>query len=222
MTTMASLKFRSDQTPAVEESLRQVALSLAKIHKTRGIRGVIVTSAGSEDGATAMTIEIARHLRDSINISPLVVQIRSHLNGAGQSSRPGAPDLLDLCNGQSLESCIEKGAHGLSFVRHNCGPESKGETGQLQAALAKLLESNESDYDLALLSTPPFLASANTLVVGEVAPHLVLHVRSGKVRYEVLQRVTRDLGDHNIELLGTVLDGPKRIIPSWFYRLFLK
>jgi len=219
---MASLKFRHDQTPAVEESLRQIALSLTKLHKTRGIRGVIVTSAGTEDGATAITLEIARHLRDSINIRPLVVQIHPNPNGAGRPSRPGTPDLLDLCDGQSLESCMEKGAHGLSLVRHKCGPEAKGETGRLQAALTRLLESTESDYDLALLSTPPFLTSANTLVVGEVAPHLLLHVRSGKVRYEVLQRVTRDLGDHNIELLGTVLDGPKRIIPGWFYRLFLK
>ena len=221
MAKSATLKFRSKRTPAVEESLRQIAVSMAKIHKARGVRGIIVTSAGSEDGATGTTIEIARHLRDSVHLRPLVVQIHRGRSGAGRSSETDTADLIGLCNGQSLESCIQQGEHGLSVVRHNRALETKEETGLLQEALTVLLESTGSDYDLVLISTPPFLASADSLVVGEVVPHLVLHVPAGKVRYEILQRVTRDLGNHNIELLGTILDGPKRIIPGWFYRLFL-
>lgn len=204
--------------PRVEESVRQIALAVTKHHRATDAKSYVLAGVGLDGFADEAVWEVARQLRDSMDLRPMVIDIRPPAPEKAFGAK-GA-DLIELAGGGSLDSVCFPGKHDIPSISHTRDARTGGETGQFRASLKRALEL--ADADIVLIHTAPVLASTDPLLVGEFVPRILLTVPSGEVRFEVLQRAKRELDLNEIELIGTILAAPKRIIPEWFYRLFLR
>ena len=204
--------------PRVEESLRQIALAVTKHHRATDAKSYVVAGVGVDGYADEAVWEVARQLRDSMDLRPMVIDIRSQVPGKAFGAK-GA-DLIELVEGGSLDSVCFPGKYDIPSITHTRDGKAGNNAGQFRASLKRALEL--ADTDIILIHTAPVLASTDPLLVGEFAPRMLLTVPSGEVRFEVLQRAKRELELNEIELVGSILAAPRRIIPEWFYRLFLR
>jgi protein-tyrosine kinase len=228
MSTLISEPLKSNGTrrlPAdVEEQLRQSSLYLWRLMRERSMPAVVFTSATSGEGTTTTVTEVARLFRDALGLRPLLIRLNDpsdKRNAQTTDDELAHQDLLALSNGQGLPDCVKHGPHSIpTIARLNHTPASI-QTTRLQTAVARVLRERAPSYNVVLIDAPAVLASADTMAVCEVVPQVVLVVAAGKTRYEVVERVTNELRDHDVTIVGTILNKHRRVIPNWFYRTFV-
>lgn len=228
MTTDAKLRTAARHgrvRDAAEEPYRQSALHLWRVLRERPVPAVVVASATAGEGTTTCAIQIARQFRDALGLRPLLVRFESRsapLNGRTDQDLHGLQDLLALSNGQNLAGCVQKGEFSIPTVVRSRTTSAPNMTARLQAAIARVLRERQPEYSVVIIDAPPLLESTDTMAICEVVPQVVLVVAAGQTRYEVLERVTSDLQEHKVSILGTILNKQERIIPNWFYRAFFR
>jgi Mrp family chromosome partitioning ATPase len=90
------------------------------------------------------------------------------------------------------------------------------------AVLGRVLEEYGAQYDFVLVESPPVLESADTLIAASLVPRAVIVAEAGQTRYEVVERVRRDLERAGATILCGVLNKHQRSIPAWVYRWLIQ
>lgn len=208
------------------EQYRQTALHLWRILRDRSLPVVVFTSANPGEGASTTAVEVARALRDTLELRVLFVRVEPSPPARGDDSSMKEDhhkaDLLALSNGQSLPECVKEGQYGLPTIQCSTFKSRATKTARLQTAVSRVIRDRSPEYNVVIFDAPALSESADTIAVLEVVRQVVLVVGAGATRHEVIQRVTADLIDHQIDILGTVLNKRKLIIPDWFYRVFVR
>lgn len=209
----------------VEEQLLQSTRYLWRLMRERSMPAIVFTSATSGEGTTTTVNEVARLFRDALGLRPLLVR----LNGPANTARDGQAtdeelahqDLLALSNGQGLPGCVKHGPYSIPTIGRMDHASASIQTTRLQTAVTRVLRERAPSYNAVLIDAPAVLSSADTMAVCEVVPQVVLVVAAGKTRYEVVERVTNELQDQDVTIVGTILNKHRRVIPNWFYRTFV-
>jgi Mrp family chromosome partitioning ATPase len=207
------------------EQYRQTALHLWRILRDSSVPVVVFTSANPGEGSSTTAVEVARALRDTLELRVLLVRIEPAPRGktevSGNPEDDHGADLLGLSNGRRLPDCVQEGPQGLPTITSETSNSRANKTARLQTAISRVIRDRSPDYNAVIIDAPALSESADTLAVLEVVRQVVLVVGAGETRHEVVQRVGADLADHHIDILGTVLNKRKWIIPDWFYRAFV-
>lgn len=206
------------------ERIRQGAVTLAKALSQRSPQAFVFTGTDRGVGCTTAAIETARALRDALDLNPLLVML-SPVGGSMARCVTLNPDraLQDLRDStRTLASCTQPGPYDLPVLASRSPGNCSDGAGSVQQTLTRALNLCDGTYDVVLVDTSPFLLSAETVSVCQIVPNVVLVLRAGHTRYEVLERVTADLQEQGATLAGTILNRHRKIIPNWFYRAFLR
>lgn len=221
----AKLGKRERALAASLEQYRQTALHLWRILRDRSLPVVVFTSANPGEGASTTAVEVARALRDTLELRVLLVRIEPSPHERGDEVRvpegDHGEDLLALSNGRSLPDCVKVGPHSLPTIECSTSRSRATKTSRLQTAVSRVIRDRSPEYNVVIIDAPALSESADTLAVLEIVRQVVLVVGAGDTRHEVIQRVVADLTDQQIGVLGTVLNKKKWIIPGWFYRAFV-
>jgi polysaccharide biosynthesis transport protein len=201
------------------EQYRKAALALANTARDKHCQSVIVSSAVAGEGVTTATVFIARHLLHDLASTPVVIEL-NHM-------RPAMVRLFDLDPGKSMASvasgtkrvtdCVQRDPTGLSIIP--AGEfDDEGGFPRLETVLCQAVQELQNQFNFILLDAPPVLESADTLIAGRVVPNVMLVVGTGRSSQEAVREACREMRDARMQIMGTILNETKRILPRWLDR----
>jgi Mrp family chromosome partitioning ATPase len=204
----------------LDAQYQKVALELAEQVRASRMRSVVFVSPTSGQGTSTTVLSVARQLKISCGINPLVVELNRR--------RPSFVRLLDLdesksvaaiANGSSSQDCVQHIADGLSVIPvgdfHSL--RSRGDCALIDA-VNRIQGELKGAYPIIIWDAAPVLEAPDVRLLRGVLPNVVLIVESGRSSHEVLERVNDELAEAGITLQGTVMVKQNRPIPSWIYR----
>jgi Mrp family chromosome partitioning ATPase len=174
-----------------------------------------VAVAGSVQGEGAY--EVARGLAETLARDSEKRTLFLDLSGDALGAAPDGRGIVDVAEGRS----------GLSDVigrRDSLYVVGKGSEGAVPTYLwnsermAALLENLRGEYDHVVAAVPPILDAPDARHLTHHGDGLLLVVRSGSTRREVVQRALNTLGQAERKVAGAVLTGRKQHIPNAVYR----
>jgi MinD-like ATPase involved in chromosome partitioning or flagellar assembly len=169
------------------------------------------------EGTTTILWQTAEILRTVYGLKVLVVEAGQRRSDLSERLHLGpGPTFAELLSGEkSLDQCRRRGPSGIEVIATGVSADP---TGMDPSALARVLPMLESESDLVLIDSPPVLDGNECLSILSVVGRLVLVVEASRTRLEVLDRVQREVGYRQGNILGTVLNKQRRVIPRWIYR----
>jgi len=203
----------------VIEALREIRLNLVHAYGTAGPMIVTISSAGSGDGKSFLSSNLALAFADGGQRTLLIDGDlrRGTLHRPLKAARK--PGLTDFLTGSTSRDAIIQATPypGLSFIgsgtRRHTSPELLG-----TPALVQLLAGLRPSYGVILIDSPPLGAGVDPYVWGTVSGNLLLIVRTGTTdralmcsKLEVLERLP-------VRILGAVLNDVPR--GALYYRYY--
>ena len=191
----------------VLEALRGVRLSLIHAYGTAGPLVVTITSPGSGDGKSFLSSNLALCCADN-GARTLLIDgdvRRGRLHALMNVTRK--PGLTDFLAGEATRDKIIHKTHYpfLSVLacgtRRRNGPELLG-----SPAMAQLLASLRSSYDVILVDSPPLGAGVDPFVLGTLTGHVMLVLRTGVTDREFTEAKLDMLDRLPLRVLGAVLN----------------
>ncbi len=211
-------KARPDATTHAIEAFRELRLSLVHAHGSAGPLLTTITSAGSGDGKSFVSANLALSFADQGHRTLL---IDADLRRGGQhrlfgcDRKPGLTDLLS--GGARLEDVIRKTSSPMlhliaSGTRMQAAPELLG-----SPAMADLMRTLRSRYSVILIDSPPLGAGVDAFVLGTLAGSLALVFRTGYTDREFAEAKLHLLDRLPVRILGAVLNA---VPPTGVYRYY--
>ncbi|MEC9373868.1 MAG: hypothetical protein VYC34_08490 [Planctomycetota bacterium] len=203
------------------EEYRKAAHFLARAMSERSLRAAVITGARPGDGATTAAVRIADLLARDLALKTALVEL--------PRSSPDLATLLNLdasrsveaaaAGDQPLDDCLQRPSPTGAWILPSAGNGPAAPS--VESLVTKVLGLLAS-FDIVLFDAPPALRSVDALAATRIAPALVLVVRAGRTRHEMIERIRRDFEEQKVEILGAVLNRRKRYIPGWLYGLLAR
>lgn len=191
----------------VLEALRGVRLNLTHAYGTAGPLVLTITSPGSGDGKSFLSSNLALCFADN-GARTLLIDgdvRRGRLHALMSVTRK--PGLTDFLAGEATRDKIIHATNYpfLSMVacgtRRRNGPELLG-----SPAMAQLMATLRSSYDVILVDSPPLGAGVDPFVLGALTGHMMLVLRTGVTDREYTEAKLDMLDRLPIRVLGAVLN----------------
>ncbi len=214
----------SNAPEAITESFRRAAMFLFNAVREQRIDAVLFAGLRGGEGTTTAVLHVARELRASFGLRPLVVEMSRKKPAVRAALKLPAYDktIESIAAGVPLHECVQVCPDGLEVVTASDHTGDNGRLTPVDAALRRTLDQAKQVYDIVLVDALPVLVYADAMIAGAVLPNMMLVVQAGKTRYEMIDRVRRDLANQKITVLGAILNRHRDFIPGWLYRVFIR
>ncbi len=205
----------------VLEALRGVRLSLTHAYGTAGPLVVTITSPGSGDGKSFLSSNLALCFADN-GARTLLIDgdvRRGRLHALMNVTRK--PGLTDFLAGEATrDKIIHKTNYPFLSVlacgtRRRNGPELLG-----SPAMAQLMASLRSSYDVILVDSPPLGAGVDPFVLGTLTGHIMLVLRTGVTDREYTEAKLDMLDRLPLRVLGAVLNDVRQGDAYGYYQYY--
>jgi protein-tyrosine kinase len=191
--------------PALIEQFRRLAGTLHHARQSHGLRSVMVTSAGPNDGKTLTSINLALVLAESYRYRVLLVD--------ADLRRPSITNVVELVEGRGLSEALSSPtpqklalaqlAPGLTLL-----PAGRPTMNSIEALVSprmqQILDEALTKFDWVILDAPPVGPTADARLLSQMAGGTLFVIRAGKSQYpdvlEAIEIVGRD------QILGVVLN----------------
>jgi len=225
---------------ALDESHSSLAVSLLALRLGPEENAVMITSPGSRDGKTSVTLGLAAALAE---LGQRVVAVECDLRRPRFAEylglAAGADGLSSILSGRSEAATAlvnvsvgtlrrgalrprpaPRGSNGSAttqadaeahFAALPCGPIPTRPLALLGGAeLASLVGQLQTTADVVLIDTPPLGAIKDAVVLGSIVDHVALVARIGHTRRDALRHCRAAVDQLGVPLLGIVTVGGPR------------
>jgi capsular exopolysaccharide synthesis family protein len=195
-----------DQAP-FQEALRDLRLNLAYAHGAAGPISFTMTSPGSSDGKSFLSMHIARIFaeggRRTLLIDADLRRGEIHKQFPGTLRQPG---LTEYLRGTALDDVLQKtGVAQVDLIaagmRTGSAPELLG-----SPVMTELMSEIRARYDVIICDSPPLGAGIDAVVLGAVTGNIVLVVRAGVSQREVAESRLDVISRLPVRVLGAILN----------------
>ena len=184
------------------EQYRVLLARLDRIHGTRAMRAVAITSCARGEGRSVTAVNLAlTAAREGREVALVECDLR----------KPSLARLLDLTPRGGLAEVVEgkvelpQALSRVDGMMVLCAGEARDPAAVMRnSRLAMTLDTLRASFSLVVLDAPPALALADTGRLTSLADGIVLVVRAGETPRDVVRLAVETLGDR---LLGIVLNG---------------
>ncbi len=196
---------------------------LSSFAKSRDGRVVLVVGAIEREGATYVTTHLGRALAAGCGGSVLCLDGNFHDPAlgrqAGVQSALGLTDVGENGYSRELTSVIQRGDTQNLFVltpgRTRVSAVAFFDSPQFDG----ILQSVRRSYRFTLVDGPPLLAHPDSIHLAARVDGVLLVVRQGRLKREVLQKALDPLQSLKVPILGAVLNRRRFAIPAFVYKL---
>lgn len=206
-------RYRPGASPPLGTTRRTEALNQIRTHLwfTAGDNrpdSVLVASARPREGRTQTALDLSTSLaRTGLRVVLVEADLRRPrlAEALGLSGTVGLTDVLtgQLPLNDALQHCPYERFHVLPSGSVPMDPS----TLLSSSAMARVMQTLESDADLVVLDSPPLLPFADGVALASVAQGVLFVVRAGRTRVDDARRAVDTLSSTRARLLGTVLTG---------------
>lgn len=214
----AAGKPKAEQAGYLLEALRTVRLNLNYAHGTAGTLITTITSPGTGDGKSFVSVNLAKSFAEAGRRTLLIdADTRRGLQHRtmGVDRKPG---LLDYLSGSNSREEIIRAvpAWGIDFIP--CGTRMSGGPELLSShAMAQLVLSLRAEYQVIIVDSPPIGAGIDPLVLASLTGSLVMVLRTGVTDRELAETRLHELNRLPIRVLGAILNDVK---PEGVYKYY--
>jgi succinoglycan biosynthesis transport protein ExoP len=181
---------------------------------------ILFTSSTSAEGTTTIVSSYARLLSVQTNERVLLLEMNARKPALhwkfGLKSRFGVTQVLD--GTRTLEAIVQPVLQGSFDVAH----VGEGDPVKIQINLDQtfpvLLQAALRRYDTVLIDAPPVIGAPEVPPMTAAVDGVVMVVRAGRTKREVVQRSLELIGQFEGNVLGLVLNRKKYAIPDFIYR----
>lgn len=202
---------RTRSSTPFQEAIRDTRLNLAYAHGGSGPLHVTVTSPGSADGKSFLSMHLARAFADG-GARTLLIDGDLRRGMLNESfNHPRRPGLSEYLRGtQSRERIVQRTVIDRLDLITSGGRQS--EASELLGAppLARLLQELQGDYDVVICDSPPLSAGVDAVLLGAATGNLLLVVRTGVSLREVAAARLEVIGRLPVRVMGAVLNDVPR------------
>lgn len=197
----------ADTQDHIVESMRSIRLGVLLAHGTAGPFVTTVTSPGSGDGKSFVSLRLARSLAESGRKTLLV----DGDNRRGYLHRtlgvPRAPGLTEVLEGAIpyAEALQRPQGEAFDFLPTGTGRRAAPEL-LSSPEMTRLMMDLRGSYQAIVIDSPPLGAGVDPLVLGSLSGTLVMVFRNGVTDRELAGAKLRDLERLPIRILGAVLN----------------
>lgn len=191
--------------PALVEQFRRLAGSLHHARQTHGLRSVMVTSSGPDDGKTLTSINLALVLAESYRYRVLLID--------ADLRRPSITNVVELAEGSGLSEALHaSGPQPLALAqlgpRLTLLPAGRPTMNSIEALVSprmrQILDEAMEKFDWVILDAPPVGPTADARLLSQMAGGTLFVVRAGKSQYPDVKQAIETVGRDQI--LGVVLN----------------
>ncbi|MCD4690950.1 CpsD/CapB family tyrosine-protein kinase [bacterium] len=210
---------RTFTPPENEEQYHALASEVYLALPDTRSRVIMVTSAVAGEGTSTIAREFAETLARSNEVGTLLVDANLRKPGHHRTFRlqrdPGLTDAV--LGGLSVEQCIQQTAvPNLSVMavgRRVVAPPRVFAAGGLDDLIGQLRRS----FPLTVIDTPPVVAFSEGLQLAGRVDGVVLVIRAGRTKRQLVELAVEQLRDAGANMLGTVLNRRRFYIPRVIY-----
>jgi len=204
---------------AVIEALRGIRMNLVHAHGTAGPLIVTISSAGSGDGKSFLSSNLALAFAEAGHRTLLIDgDVRRGVAHRlfNTVRKPGLTDFL--AGSAPRDAIIQSTAYtSVSFIgsgtRHHVSPELLG-----TPAMMQLLAALRASYGVILIDSPPLGIGVDPYLLATATGNLLLVIRTGATERELMRAKLEVLDRLPLRILGAVLnDVPAR---GLYYRYY--
>lgn len=207
----------------VIEALRVIRLRLMHSYGAAGPILVTVTSPGSGEGKSFVTVNLALAFADA-GFQTLLVDADIRRGGLHRIlSVQRRPGLTDYLAGEiGADELVQTTAYSrLDFIacgaRRHHGPELLG-----SAAMTQLTTSLQTRYQVILIDSPPLAAGVDAYTLATLTGHLLLVVRTGVTERQLAEAKLTVLDRLPVRILGAVLNDARADGAYRYYSYYLE
>jgi MinD-like ATPase involved in chromosome partitioning or flagellar assembly len=194
------------------------SLSSQLEHLTDRIRSIAFCGVDTGVGVSSIALTVAQQLSDLHPGHVIFLDVNSRSQRASLIEAKSAPDSF-------LEYHSSSGASGI----YRDGPlhllSARGDRralGRVKASdLAQTLSRLKEQYRWIIVDAPPAI-HPECLIWGTITDGSILVVESGRTRRQAAQAVVEQLRGLNVNMIGSVLNRRRMVIPEWIYRRLFK
>lgn len=196
----------TDPRSPVAEAYRALRTSLL-LSSARELHTILITSSVPREGKSTTIVNLAVVLAQ---LDKRVVIIDADLRKPkirhifGSESHRGLVDYL-AHQADSKEIIETSGVPGLFYVQSGPIPPNPSEL-LASPRMTMLLEELRQDFDFVLVDSPPVLAVADAIILGNLVDGVMLCVHGGRTPREIIQRASSRLRQAGTYTLGALLN----------------
>ena len=206
-------------TPFLDE-LNQLRANLDRILPAGTPQSLLITGAVPGEGASTVATSFAQVLSEdpSYRVMYVDADLRNQderpvppVEGGGgfaavMEGRAGLSDTLRPSRVPRLDVLASEGLHQAPYRSTSA------------ERLKRMLAEAKSEYHRVLIDAAPVLVAPETPVMASCVDGVILVVRSGKEKREVILEAVDSLKKRNARLLGVVMNRQKYVVPGFIYR----
>ena len=194
--------------------------SLESATGAAGKRSLLFASSSAGEGTTTIVSSFARLLSIQTGENVLLVEMNARKPSfhwkLGLNSQFGVTHFLD--GRQPLEAIVQPVPNGSFDVVHVGESDPVKIQINLDRTFPLLLQTALQRYDTVLVDAPPVIGSPEVPPMASAVDGVVIVVRAGKTKREIVQRSLEMVGQFEGQVLGLVLNRKKYYIPDFIYR----
>ncbi|MCP4581250.1 MAG: CpsD/CapB family tyrosine-protein kinase [candidate division Zixibacteria bacterium] len=192
----------------------------SNIHKTNkdGLKSVMVTSSGVEEGKSTISSFLAISIAESTDNKVLLLDTdlrRPMINVFFKLPlERGFSDLLEK-NCSTKETIKETAVQGLSII--TAGTLTTEPTLIMnQTRLKEIFEELKFYFDFIVVDVPPVIPVSDPVIIASEVEGTLMVVRAGKTPKEVVKRAINFLNNSKINVLGVVMNNLDEVLPYYY------
>lgn len=197
--------------PSLRSELARAAAILARAAEDGSLRALAVTAAARGEGVTTITAHLARDLVEDLGLRVLLVDLADGQGGLAAALGGLAEPPVRLAEGDVAASTLRWALTGLAMPAEGAPA--------LRRRLDALLSAAAGRFDIVLVDAPPLPDGLAAMVAARACGQALLVIRAGNLPLEALERLRDDLREARVEILGTILNQRREVVPAWIERL---
>ena len=199
--------FRDQPKGVLAESFRQLRTAVLRDAQRGGHRSIMVFSGEPRSGASSIVTNLAYAMR---RVDQKVLVIDANLRRPSLHRTLGLdlePGLAEVLAGETeLAGAVRTTDDGMHLL--TAGSREQRVFERLgTAAMARLLEHAQRDYDLVLLDVAPAVVSSDASALCTRVDAAIMVVRAFSEKRGMIARLQNEMNDGHSELLGIVING---------------
>ncbi|MCA9566074.1 MAG: CpsD/CapB family tyrosine-protein kinase, partial [Myxococcales bacterium] len=192
---------------SVAECCRSIRTNLHFMSPDQKLGALLVTSAGPREGKTSTAVSVATVMAQSGNRVLLVDtdMRRPRLHRALEQENTLGMSNLILGENTYEEAIQRTVVPNLDLLP--CGPIPPNPTELMHTERFRtVIKELRSRYDRVIFDSPPVIAVADSMILGNFVDGVLFVIRSGQTNKEVVRRAKMNLEGINAPILGAILN----------------
>lgn len=188
------------------EAYQRLATNIMAMHRSDGIRTVLITSPSPNEGKTTVAANLAVALSRSQRVALVSADLRCPTLQALFSIPAGHPSLTDLLEGHATAADVKVvDPHWPALALYPSRTTTGHPTQQLQSGtMTRFLRDLAETHDLVIVDAAPVLPVADTLPLATAADATILVARQNATTQTAVTETVDQLAQIGTRLVGVV------------------